>query len=177
MNRPYARYMELINTLGLNGWLLLWQVVLFFVLLAILKRFAYGPLLSALEERQARIAQGLDDAAKAADDRAQASTEAERLRVDAAREAQRMLDEARTSAERLRVESLEKTRTDADRLVSDGQAQVAADRAAMMHDVEADVTELVRDASERVLSRTLTGSDHDRLIAEAVTTATAERTV
>lgn len=169
--------MELINTLGINGWLLLWQVILFFVLLAILKRFAYGPLISALEERRTRIAQGLDDATKAADERAQALAEAERLRVEAAREAQRILDEARTTAERLRVESLEKTRADAERLMSDGQSQVAAERAAMMHDVEADVTELVRDASERVLSRTLTGSDHDRLIGEAVTAATTERTV
>ncbi len=57
--------MELLNTLGINGWLLLWQIILFLVLLFLLKTFAYGPILQALDERETRLKKGLTDAKRA----------------------------------------------------------------------------------------------------------------
>ena len=59
--------MELLSNLGINGKLLLAQIVNFFILLYILKRFAYKPILKVLDDRKEKIEKGLRDAENAKD--------------------------------------------------------------------------------------------------------------
>src|SRR6185437_818433 len=80
--------------------LFIWTIVVFLVLLALLAKFAWRPLLAALDARQATIRQSLDDAR-------QAKLEIERLHADSAR----ILAEARAEAEAM----IARTRTDAAR--------------------------------------------------------------
>ena len=167
--------MELLNTLGINGWLLMWQVILFLVLLFILKTFAYKPILAALDEREARLKKGLADADQARRDAAEAAKEKETTLRAAAQEAEKMVGTARTDAEGLRAEMLTKAKAEVEQTLAHGRAQLDAERAAMLRGVEAELSGVVHAATEKVLARTVTGQDHQKLVAEAVAAATQAR--
>ncbi len=160
--------MELLNTLGIDWRLLLWQTVTFFVLLAILGKYAYGPVLAALAAREERIAKGLNDAAAAETARADAERMRQEILADAHRASAQLLGEAKTAAEVVRGESVLRTRAEVERLLRDGQAQLSQERAAMLADAESELADLLRASLDKVVGRAVTGADHDRLIAEAV---------
>lgn len=167
--------MELLNTLGINGWLLMWQVILFLVLLFLLKTFAYKPILTALDEREARLKKGLADAAQAGRDAAEAAKEKETTLRAAAQEAEKMVGTARTDAETLRAEMLAEAKAEVEQALVHGRSQLDAERAAMLRGVEAELSGVVHAATEKVLARTVTGADHEKLVAEAVAVATQAR--
>ncbi len=164
--------MELLNTLGINGWLLMWQVILFLVLLFILKTFAYKPILAALDEREARLKKGLADADKAGRDAAEAAKEKEATLRAAAQAAEELVGSARADAEEQRTALLAKAKAEVEQTLQHGRAQLAAEREAMLRGVEAELSSVVRLATEKVLARTVTEKDHDKLVAEAIAAAT-----
>ncbi len=163
--------MELINTLGIDWRILLWQVVVFLVLLGVLRKFAYGPILAALNARREKIAVGLADAEAAA----QAKTAAERTRQEivaaAQQEAARIVAAAATASEAQRAESLLRTRAEVERLLREGAQQLAQERGAMMAGAESELGGVLKLSLEKVLGRIVTEKDHERLLADALAAA------
>src|ERR671918_2278015 len=97
--------------------LYIWTILTFLVLVALLAKFAWRPLLEALESRQQSIRKSLDDAR-------QAKQELERLQQESAQiirqgrvEAEAIITRSRADAERLREEMKQKARTEADGIV------------------------------------------------------------
>lgn len=163
--------MELINTLGIDWRILLWQVVMFLVLLGMLRAFAYGPILKALEERQARIAKGLADAAAAEAFRAEADALKQKALVAAAQESQRIVADSKKAAEQLRAEAVAKTRVEVERMLKEGMARIEQERAAMMAGVETELEGLLAAAVGKVLDRAVDAKDHGRLMQDALAAA------
>ncbi|TAK04631.1 hypothetical protein EPO33_01405 [Patescibacteria group bacterium] len=163
--------MELINTLGIDWRILLWQAAVFLVLLGVLRKFAYGPILAALTARREKIAVGLADAEAAA----QAKAEAERTRQEivaaAQKEAGRIIADAAAASEAQRAESLLRTRAEVERLLREGDQRLAQERAAMMAGAEAELGGVVKTSLEKVLGRLVTEKDHERLLADALAAA------
>lgn len=163
--------MELINTLGIDGRILLWQVVVFLVLLGVLRTFAYGPILTALNARRDKIAVGLADAEAAARAKADAQRTAEEIVVAAQKEAGRIISDAAAAAEAQRAESLLRTRAEVERLLREGTQRMEQERAAMMAGAEAELGGVVKTSLEKVLGRLVTDKDHERLLADALAAA------
>lgn len=163
--------MELINTLGIDWRILLWQVVVFLVLLAVLRKFAYGPILAVLDERREKIAAGLADAEAAA----QAKADAERTRQDivtaAQKESARIIADATTAADMQRTESLLRTRAEVERLLREAGQGIEQERVAMMAGAEIELGSVLKLSLEKVLGRMVTEKDHERLLADALTAA------
>lgn len=145
-----------------------WTVVVFVVLLWVLKRFAWGPILGALDAREAAIRNDIEDAERA-------RLEAERLlaehqkKLDAVQdEVRAILDEARRDAQhtgqQIQREAQEEARAIRDR--SRREIEQARDQA--LKDIWDQAAGLVREASGKVIGRTLTESDHERIIEEAL---------
>lgn len=163
--------MELINTLGIDGRILLWQVVVFLVLLGVLRTFAYGPILAALNARREKIAQGLADADAAAAAKAQAERNAQDIVAEARKEAGRIVTDAAAASEAQRAESLLRTRAEVERLLRDGAHRLEQERAAMMQGAEGELGGVVKASLEKVLGRIVTDKDHERLLADALAAA------
>ena len=106
--------------------LFIWTILTFLVLLTLLAKFAWGPLLQALESRQEAIRKSLDDAQ-------QAKQELERLKQESAQiinrarvEAEAIITQSRSDAERLREEIEQKARTEADDIVKNAERQISS---------------------------------------------------
>lgn len=152
--------------LGLNVSQLVWQIVAFGLLVFLLQRFLYKPILSMLDERRQRIEQGMRDAQKASEQAAAAQQEFERRIAEAKKEGQAILAQANEMGAKLREEILAESREEARRMIEKAKEEIEADRARAMAELESQVADLAVMISQRVIGATLDETTHRRLIGE-----------
>ena len=148
--------------------LIFWTIVTFVVLLGILWKFAWNPILGALEAREQAIQRTIDDAERLQAE-AEAVLEEHRAKLAEARsEGNRILEEARQAGERMKSEIMEKARAEADKVIERAHRQLELETEKALQDVRSRAADLALLAAERVLERSLTDDDHRRLAREAV---------
>src|SRR5262249_31366224 len=150
------------------NWTLGVQLVSFLLLLAALYKLMYRPLLQALENRSAAISQQLAEA-QAARQEAQRELGAmeERIRTAQA-EAQALRERALREATELRERLSAEARQQATRLVEAAQAQVGQEVRRARAELRAEVGALATQIAERLIRKSLTDEDHQRLVREAL---------
>src|ERR1700694_6104768 len=94
--------------------LIIWTILTFLVLLTLLAKFAWGPLLKALESRQEMIRKSLDDAQEAKRELERLHLESAQILKQARVQAESIMSQSRSDAERLRGELKQKARAEAD---------------------------------------------------------------
>ncbi|MFZ1655020.1 MAG: F0F1 ATP synthase subunit B [Candidatus Moraniibacteriota bacterium] len=143
--------MEVLAKLGIDWKLLIAQAVNFVVLLWVLRRYAYRPILRALEARTKKIEQGLQDAAQS-QKKLQAVVEEEKQIMAAAREEARdILLKAETSAKERDAQMLRETKGKIDKMIVDADSHLAEEKARLVREAKAEISGLVILATERVL--------------------------
>lgn len=147
--------MEILTQIGIDGKLLLAQAVNFLILLFLLHRFAYRPMLSFLEKRTERIEKGLKDAEEAEKKLSQAAENEEKVLADAREEAKRILADARESAEKRGKELVAEFEKKADRVMKEAEERATEDRERLMREAKGEIAELVVSTTEKVLREKL----------------------
>ncbi len=142
---------ELLSKLGIDWRLLIAQIINFCILLFILYRFLYKPVIAFLERRRATIEKSLEDAKKIEEAVARAAADGEAKIMAARKEAGRILEEANARAEALREEKLLLTRKDVDKLIEQGKTQLSEEREAVLREIRNEAAELVAGAVAAVL--------------------------
>ena len=153
--------------LTINGTLIA-QLVIFLVMLGILYRVAWGPLLRILNERRARIAQGVEATQRALQELEAAEKERQAKLEDARREAQAMLDRITKQAEDLRKELEAKAREQAEGLVAKARAEIQQERQKAVQDLRSQVADLAVMAAGRIIGESLDAKKHRELIERAI---------
>ena len=159
--------------LGLNLPMLIAQIVGFLVLLYILSKLLYRPLLKVMDERAARIKESLEAAERAKE---QAAASQEQMQEDmrkAREEGQQMIAQARDVASRFRDEEMAKAREEIAAERAKAEADIQRERDAAIEDLRQEFAGLAISAAERVVERSLSESDHrsiiDRVLEESGT--------
>ena len=160
--------MELL-TPGLG--LIFWQLVGFLVLLFILGKFAWKPILGALNERETSIEEALSAAEKAKAEMAQLKSENEQLLAAARKEREQMLRDATDAANKLREEARQQASEESARIVEDARASIEVQKQAALADVKKQVAEMSLTIAEKILREQLDDSEKqkayvDRLIGD-----------
>jgi F-type H+-transporting ATPase subunit b len=145
--------MENLGKLGLDLFHLAAQVVNFLIIGWIIYRFLLKPLLATMKARREKIAEGLADAEKAKSALDDAARERDRVLQEASAEAFRLLQNARDEAERLRAASLERAGRDAERMIEEARGVMALER----QDMEKAVQGLSLRLSGRILEKVVQG--------------------
>jgi F-type H+-transporting ATPase subunit b len=133
----------------------IWATVAFLVVLLLLRKFAWGPILSALQERERGIADALGAADRARQEMAALNSENERLLQEARAERDRMLREAREMGDAVIAEARAKAKAEADREVAVARDAIAVERKAALSDLKVEVAKLSLDIAEQVLRNQL----------------------
>lgn len=133
----------------------IWATVAFLVVLLLLRKFAWGPILTALQERERGIAEALGAADRARTEMAALNSENERLLQEARAERDRMLREAREMGDAVVAEARSKAKAEADREVAAARDAIAVERKAALADIKVEVANLSLDIAEQVLRRQL----------------------
>jgi len=155
--------------------LFIWTIVTFLVLLTLLAKFAWRPLLDALETRQNAIRKSLDDAQ-------QAKQELERLNLESAQiinraraEAEAVITQSRSDGDRLREEIRAKARTEADHIVKNAERQIQLETSRALEQIRREAVDLSVMIASKIIQRNLTKEDNERLIDEALRQVEARR--
>lgn len=160
--------MDVLTEFGINGWLLSAQVVNFLILLFILKRFFYKPLLKVLEERKQKIAQSMKNAEEIEKTLAKTEEDREKRLEKAADEAKKILGEAQRSAVDIIEEARSKASDDIASMVKKGQASLEIERERLHQEIRAELAEIVGIALEKVIDKALSSKEQKALIEKSV---------
>lgn len=146
---------------SLDPGLSLWTIVVFLLVLFILKKYAWGPILGALDAREAGIRSSIDEATNLQAEAESLLEEHRRQLADARRQAQEIVAEGRAAAERLGREIQDKARHEGDRIVERARAEIERERDKALSTVRTEAVELALAAASRLLEERLT-EDRDR---------------
>ena len=135
--------------------LIFWTLIAFIIVFVILKKFAWKPILTSLNEREASIASAIASADSMKAEMALMKSENEALLAAARDERARMVKEAKETATKMISEAKDKARSEYDRIVSEAQVAIQQQKNAALVDVKNQVGNLVIEVSEKVLRREL----------------------
>lgn len=135
--------------------LFIWNLVAFLVLFIILKKTAWKPILSSLNEREKGIADSLASAERIKAEMAQLQNENEALLAKAREERAQLLKEARETKDKIVNEAKEQAKLESSKIIADAQAAIEAQKMAAITEVKNQVGNLVIDVAEKVLRREL----------------------
>lgn len=156
-----------LGTLGVNWKLLLAQLVNFSIVLLVLWRWVWRPVVKMLDLRSQRIEQSLKDAARIEEEtKALAAKRVEVMR-EAERGAQAIITEATQAAEVARQEATTQAHAEVEKILRDGKAKIATEKVRMVSDAKAELADLVVRATGKVLEESL-DEKHHRVLAERV---------
>ncbi len=157
---------ETLNTLGIYWPKLIAQTINFAIVLFVLWKWAYRPVLSILEERRQKVAESMTNSDK---------IKAELVRTEAARQevlnqantqANKLIEEARVAAARVQEVETQKAIATAADIVSKAKQAAEAEHARMLTDLKREVGRLVVDTTSKVTGKILTVDDQKRLAEE-----------
>jgi F-type H+-transporting ATPase subunit b len=152
----------------LDPGLYIWTILTFLVLLTLLAKFAWRPLLQALEERQAQIRKSLDDAQQARQELERVQHESAQLISRARVEADAIVSQSRADAERLRQELRESARTEAATILRNAEKQIELQTLQAVRQIRSEAADLAVLIAEKLIGRNLSREDNERLIAQTI---------
>ena len=155
--------------------LFIWTIVTFLVLVALLAKFAWRPLLEALEGRRATIVKALDDAQRAQQELERLQRESAAI-VNAARvDAEAIVSRSRADADQLREELKLKARAEAAAIVKNAEKQIQMETARALQQIRSEAVDLSVTIASKILQRNVTKADNEGLIQETLKQVEARR--
>ena len=152
----------------LDPGLFIWTIITFLVLLTLLAKFAWGPLLQALESRQNAIRKSLDDAQQARQELERLNQESAQIIRQARVDAEAIVTKSRADAERLREEMKQKAKTEADGIVKNAERQIQLETARALEQIRHEAADLSVAIASKLIQKNITREDNERLIDDAL---------
>lgn len=135
--------------------LLFWTLLAFLVVFFLLRKFAWGPILSSLNEREKTIADSLSTAERVKAEMAQMKSENEALLVQAREERAQMLKEAKETKDKIINDAKEQAKLEANKIFADANQALENQKMAALTDVKNQIGNMVIEVSEKVIRREL----------------------
>jgi F-type H+-transporting ATPase subunit b len=148
--------------------LFIWTIITFLVLLFLLAKFAWKPLLTALESRQDTIRKSLDDAQKAKEELERLQRESAEIIRKAHVDAQAIVGKGRTDAERLGEELRQKAREESDGIIKNAERQIQLETRRAVQEIRREAVDLSVTIASKLLERHVSKEDNERLISDTL---------
>ena len=140
-----------------------WTIVIFLLLLAVLKRFAWPAILGAVEAREQALERQLAEAARDREEAAALLAEHQKLIADAKSQAHGIIVEARGVAEKDRALAIEKTRQEQEELLARARREIAAERDRAVAELRREAVDISLAAATKLIEKRM-DADTDRKI-------------
>lgn len=156
------------TTFGFHWAFIAAQLVNFFLVVFILKKFAFGPIQNMLEQRRARIAEGEEKLKRIEKQLAESEETTAKMIAEANQDAQRLIEEARESAARLSESKAQEAVAHAQQILTKAEAQAKTEREQIAAELKKEFGRLVSDTTTQVTGKVLTEEDKKRINQEAL---------
>lgn len=138
-----------------NPGTIFWMLIIFGIVLFVLKKFAWKPILNALNEREESIANALNSAEEAKKEVAGLKADNEKVIAEARREKDAILKEAKELKDKIVAEAKEKAAEEAQKTIDQARQQIEAEKTAAINDIKKQVANLSIVIAEKVIKKEL----------------------
>ena len=152
----------------LDPGLFVWTIITFLILLGLLSKFAWKPLLHALEKRENEIARSLKDAEKARKELDRLTSKGNEIIAKARSEAQAIVGEGKKAADQLKESTLSKAKETAAANLDDAKEQIKMEKEKAIAEIKGEVVGLSLSIAEKLVKKNLNEEDNKSLINESL---------
>lgn len=159
---------KILSDFGVQPLLLVAQIVNFTILLLLLKKFLYGPILRVLEQRKEKIAGSLKNAEEIEAKLLKTEEDREKKLMEATKEARSIIDDATKTAFQIIQEAHVKANQDIEDMLKKGQEGIKMEREKMHSEMREELSDIVVMALEKVVGKTITQKDQKEMIEKTI---------
>ena len=152
----------------LDPGLFIWTILTFLLLLTVLAKFAWKPLLKMLKDREEMIRNSLYDAEKAQAELARLNFEGEEIINKARSEAQEILSQGKASVAKMREDTLNDAKEKAKLITEDAQKQIQVEKEKAIAEIKCELVNLSLSVAEKLIKKNLSREDNKALIDESL---------
>lgn len=161
--------MEIFQKLGIDWRLLIAQIINFLILLAILYRFLYRPLLKMLSDRTKKIEKGIKDAQDTQIKLAEITEKEKAVLGEAKKEAQNIIMQAEKTATEQKEDMKVKAKSEVELIVKEAKLQIASEKTNMINEAKKEVAELAIAIAEKILKEKIDRKKDQQIITKSLT--------
>jgi len=147
--------------------LIIWQAFIFLLLIFLLAKLAWKPILGSLKEREQSIQQALDSAEQAKKEMASLKADNENLLREAREERDKILKTAREAASRLHDQAQSDAKKNADKIIEDARSVIQTEKNAALRDVKAQVAAFSLEVAEKLIKKNLADDKAQKDLADS----------
>lgn len=148
--------------------LVFWTLVVFLILLVLLKKFAWTPILTAVKSREESINNALNSAEKAKEEMASLQSSNEQLLKEAYEQRDELLKTAKQAHDAIVAEAKNNAQTEADKIMAKAQAEILAQKNAAVSEIKTQVATLSLDIAEKLLKQELSTENKQKELANTL---------
>ena len=145
--------------------LFFWQTILFLILLFILKKYSWKPILDSVSERENTIRESLDSAEKAKKELAELQSKNESLIAEAKIERDALLKEARELKDKIVGDAKGEAKEEADKIVQAAHAAIEAEKAGAIAEMKSEMASLSIEIAKKIIRKELSNNDKQKSLA------------
>ena len=148
--------------------LFIWTIITFLLLLVLLARYAWKPLLAFLASREETIKTSLENAQTAKKELERIQQESAQIIRKAHGEAESIVSRSWSDAEKVREEMKQKAKSEADAIVKESQRQIELETGRALRQIRSEVADLSIAIASKVIQRNVSKEDNSRLIEDTL---------
>ena len=152
------------NLLTPNGGLMFWTIIIFVILLVVLSKFAFKPMLAAVEAREKQLQSQLDDAKRDRDEAARVLAEHRAALEKSRGEAQKLIADGRATAEKLRNDLLEQTKSQQQEMLESARRAIETEKVNAIAALRREAVDLAIAGASKVIERNLDNDANRKLV-------------
>lgn len=148
--------------------LIIWTLISFFILLILLKKVAFPPILKGMKKREETIKQQLEEAQKTKKDAENLLEGYKRQLAEARSEAQKIINEGKSLGENMRKEIVQKAQAESNQIVKRAQEEIELQKQKAILELQEKIADLSIMAATKIINKSLNTEDNRRLVEEYV---------
>lgn len=143
------------SLLSVNPGLIIWTIVVFLIFLFLLRRFAWGPLITALNNREETIKTALENAEKQNKETAEMLETNRKIIAEANQQASKILSDARELSAKIKDEIVSKANEEANRNIQKAKEQIQSMKDTALDQMKDDITDIAFKAAGKIIAKNL----------------------
>lgn len=152
------------SLLDVNPGLIFWTVVTFIILLLVLKKMAWKPILTSLDERENFIKESVERAETAKKEAEEILEENKKKLAQAEEEAQKVISQGREYAENLKAQIIEESKTEAKKMIEDASVEIERKNIEAFNNLKSDIASIAVDAAEKIIRENLDKPKQEKIV-------------
>lgn len=146
--------------------LIFWEIIAFVGLFLVLWKFAWGPILGVLNDRENTIRESIEKAEETRDEAEKLMEDYKRQLDEARGEAQQIIEDGRKFGENMKEEIVQKARRESEQVMTKASEAITREKESALVELQSRVADLTIEAASKVVNRSLSKKDHQQLIEE-----------